>query len=342
MRGNTGPHGMGRQKRRATEWTGGGTPGEDEESEREIHETRRVRTRRGGTPDRRATGAAGVAQQQQEAGPHEQQQQGMKTAGMQTATPRTAGEGSARDARGAGRRTAHERERATREREVLEDGNMRGNSGTHGRKRNRGSGDGSAEAGVGEDEPGAVRDARRTRAQRAHGANRAMEVEAVATPESMRGTSKVGPEMHMREDEHEIECVACGEDEPTGSSATARRETAAHDGEDVGEAPAAATTHGGDTAPQPTSLEAGVNMNSGRPKRQNRGQPSYDEKNRRKVARTSGTQRNKTRIRYVDDGGGRGRVPLAQTVVVGQVCIQRIERAGRDRQDAGRPPGEPG
>ena len=44
----------------------------------------------------------------------------------------------------------------------------------------------------------------------------------------------------------------------------------------------------------------------------------------------------------VDDGSGRGRVALENTIVVGRVYIQRMERMGKDRRDAGRPPREPG
>ena len=44
----------------------------------------------------------------------------------------------------------------------------------------------------------------------------------------------------------------------------------------------------------------------------------------------------------VDDGSGRGRVALENTIVVGRVYIQRMERKGKNRRDAGRPPQEPG
>ena len=291
---------------------------------------------------RRSNSKATGGEQQQGAGTHEQQQKRMDIAETQTTTPRTAGENGTRDTQGTGKRTTRERERATRERDTLEHESMRGNIGPHERKRSRASSDGSAEAGIGKDESDATREAQCTRAQRAHGEEGAMEVEVMATPESMRGTSKVSPEMHTHEDMRGIEHVASEEEEMAGSSAAPRRETTRHDDVDVGEAPAAATAHGGDTAPQPTSLAAGVNVIRSRPKRKSRGQPTYDETNRRQAARTNVAQRNKARMRYVHDGGGRGRVTLAQTVVVGQVCIQRMERAGRDRQDAGRPPREPG
>lgn len=220
---------------------------------------------------------------------------------------------------------------------------MRGNIGPHERKRCRASSDGSAEAGIGKDGSDATREAQCTRAQRAHGEEGAMEVEVMATPESMRGTSKESPEMHTHEDTRGMAHVVCEEEEiAAGSSAAPRRRATRYDEADASEAPAAATAHGGDTAPQPTSLAAGVNVIRSRPKRKSRGQPTYDETNRRQAARTNVAQRNKARMRYVHDSGGRGRVTLAQTVVVGQVCIQRMERAGRDRQDAGRPPREPG
>ena len=39
---------------------------------------------------------------------------------------------------------------------------------------------------------------------------------------------------------------------------------------------------------------------------------------------------------------GKGRVALEHTIVVGRVYIQRMERTGMDRRDAGKPPRKPG
>ena len=44
----------------------------------------------------------------------------------------------------------------------------------------------------------------------------------------------------------------------------------------------------------------------------------------------------------MEEGRGRGRVPLAQTIVVGRVCVVRTARTGTERTDAGRPHPDPG
>ena len=48
------------------------------------------------------------------------------------------------------------------------------------------------------------------------------------------------------------------------------------------------------------------------------------------------------RIRYIGSGAGTGRVPLAQAIVVGRVCVVRTARMGEIRTDAGRPRPDPG
>ena len=102
-----------------------------------------------------------------------------------------------------------------------------------------------------------------------------------------------------------------------------------------------------DTAQQSTaadSVEAehSPDVNVNRPKRSNRGQPMYDQTKRRKTASKEGEGKSAVVANKADGGSGRGRVTLAQTVVVGRVYIQRMERTGMDRRDAGRPPREPG
>ena len=82
-------------------------------------------------------------------------------------------------------------------------------------------------------------------------------------------------------------------------------------------------------------------MNVNRPKRR-RGQPVYYPTKRVKTANADGEGKSAVVARRADNGSGRGRVPLAQTVVVGRVYIQRMERTGMERRDAGRPPREPG
>ena len=47
-------------------------------------------------------------------------------------------------------------------------------------------------------------------------------------------------------------------------------------------------------------------------------------------------------MRYVEEGRGRGRVPLAQAIGVGRVCVVRTERTGKERTDAGWPSPDPG
>ena len=83
-----------------------------------------------------------------------------------------------------------------------------------------------------------------------------------------------------------------------------------------------------------------VNVN--RPKRRNRGQPAYYPKKRKKTTQATGKKTSTAQKGQVDDGSGRGRVALENTIVVGRVYIQRMERKGKNRRDAGRPPGEPG
>ena len=82
-------------------------------------------------------------------------------------------------------------------------------------------------------------------------------------------------------------------------------------------------------------------VNTGRPKRSNTGRPAGEQVKRR---RTEHGERKRTegRIRYVEDGKGRGRLPVAQTIIVGRVCVVRTARSGAERTDAGRPNPDPG
>ena len=73
-----------------------------------------------------------------------------------------------------------------------------------------------------------------------------------------------------------------------------------------------------------------------------KGQPVYYPVKRAKTTNADGGGRSAVTARGADGGSGRGKVPLAQTVVVGKVYIQRMERKGMERRDAGRPPREPG
>ena len=79
-----------------------------------------------------------------------------------------------------------------------------------------------------------------------------------------------------------------------------------------------------------------------RPKRSNRGQPVYVQTKRRKTTHAIEKKQGTAQKGRGDDGSGKGRVALENTIVVGRVYIQRMERMGKDRRDAGRPPREPG
>ena len=70
--------------------------------------------------------------------------------------------------------------------------------------------------------------------------------------------------------------------------------------------------------------------------------PVYDQTKRRKTKHTAGKKKSTAQASQVDNGSGKGRVALEQTIVVGRVYIQRMERTGMDRRDAGKPPREPG
>ena len=81
-----------------------------------------------------------------------------------------------------------------------------------------------------------------------------------------------------------------------------------------------------------------------RPKRKNRGQPVYfaQEKKRQATTNDGRRKRGMARIRYIDNGNGRGGVALEQTVAVGRVYMDRMERQVEKARDTGRPPGDPG
>ena len=82
-------------------------------------------------------------------------------------------------------------------------------------------------------------------------------------------------------------------------------------------------------------------VNTGRVRRSSTGRPAGEQTRRRGMGHG---ERNRTegRIRYVEEGKGRGRAPVAQTIVVGRVCVVRTARTGTKRTDAGRPNPDPG
>ena len=81
-----------------------------------------------------------------------------------------------------------------------------------------------------------------------------------------------------------------------------------------------------------------------RPKRKNRGQPVYfaQEKKRQATTNDGRKKRGMVRIRYIDSGNGKGRVALEQTVTVGRVYMDGMEKQVEKVRDAERPPGDPG
>ena len=68
----------------------------------------------------------------------------------------------------------------------------------------------------------------------------------------------------------------------------------------------------------------------------------YPTKRRRATTHMTTEEEGTAQKKQVDDGSGRGRVALENTIVVGRVYVQRMERKGWNRRDAGRPPREPG
>ena len=69
----------------------------------------------------------------------------------------------------------------------------------------------------------------------------------------------------------------------------------------------------------------------------------FTQEKKRKTATNDGRRKKGTaRIRYIDNGSGKGKVALEQTVAVGRVYMDRMEQQGEKVRDAGRPPGDPG
>ena len=131
------------------------------------------------------------------------------------------------------------------------------------------------------------------------------------------------------------------DDEVEGRATTAKAATPQREEGEEREQPTA-TTHqsivgGREEVPRPAQA---VN----RPKRKNRGQPVYfaQEKKRQATTNDGRKKRGMVRIRYIDSGNGKGRVALEQTVTVGRVYMDGMEKQVEKVRDAGRPPGDPG
>jgi len=94
---------------------------------------------------------------------------------------------------------------------------------------------------------------------------------------------------------------------------------------------------------QAGKAEGGVKEGyKGRARRGREKEGGYYPTKRRKTTHATGKEKSTAQKKQADDGSGRGRVALENTIVVGRVYIQRMERKGKNRRDAGRPPGEPG
>ena len=131
------------------------------------------------------------------------------------------------------------------------------------------------------------------------------------------------------------------EDEADGRAATAQAATPQREEREEREQLTATTQQSiaGEREKVPRPAQA-VN----RPKRKNRGQPVYfaQEKKRQATTNDGRKKRGMARTRYIDNGNGRGGVALEQTVAVGRVYMDRMERQVEEARDTGRPPGDPG
>ena len=248
---------------------------------------------------------------------------------------------SMRGARGGRKRGARTWEGEKQGEGAAVEGSMRGKSGTHENKKRRVVGtSGQRER---EAEP---RETEGTRAQGAHGRGamtrgQTAEVPSTATMGSMRGTGSEGSAVEGSGDARMSEQSAADEEREEEGRDGERRETAAtpqREGDEEREQT--------DTAQQPT--DCGLCDFTGCDREQTKEEIEDNRcMTRRRGAKTArGKQerggKSAVKTNKADSGSGRGRVALAQTIVVGRVYIQRMERTGMDRRDAGRPPREPG
>ena len=77
------------------------------------------------------------------------------------------------------------------------------------------------------------------------------------------------------------------------------------------------------------------------PRRKCTARAENEQKGRRDTGRGT-TRRAAERIRYIGSGTGKGKIPLAQAIMVGRVCVVRTARTGEERTDAGWPCLDPG
>ena len=223
-------------------------------------------------------------------------------------------------------------------------GSMRGGVGTHESKRRRVEAEGREDEETRQSGPGDTR----AHGIAAHGTaaqGHAMEEESTAAKENMRGLST--------EDGTEDRGATTLEgarreqdDEEDGEEGAPRHDGAGEDGSETAtESRQQQHTASEDT--QPSSVhrkeEGGVKEGyKGRARRGREKEGGYYPTKRRKTTHATGKEKSTAQKKQADDGSGRGKVALENTIVVGRVYIQRMERKGKNRRDAGRPPGEPG
>ena len=247
---------------------------------------------------------------------------------------------STRVTRAQGKRLMGETECTAARNSAEQAGSMRGHTGPHGKKKHKTGESEQEEWETGEQGAEVERAAPSKQEQNSQEEEQATAVESMADAGIMRGKGTGIKEMHMA-----ARCSGTCEDDEQNEEGHLQSTEIGAQREQDGEVHATAAQRWSEGPTRPTQARSlrKPEGNVNRPKRMNRGQPEYfpEAKKRKRTTGEGSTSRNKTRIRYVDSRGGKGRVALAHTIVVGQVCVQRTAR-GDDRRDAGRPPREPG
>ena len=175
-----------------------------------------------------------------------------------------------------------------------------------------------------------------------------MEEESTAAKEDMRGLSTEGGTEDRRATTPEGERPREHDDEEDGEEGAACHDGAGEDdSETATESRQQQHTASEDTqrheGSQGGKVEGGVKEGyKGRARRGREKEGGYYPTKRRKTTHATGKEKSTAQKKQADDGSGRGKVALENTIVVGRVYIQRMERKGKNRRDAGRPPGEPG
>ena len=295
---------------------------------------KRARQRREGEGDERES----RTEEGQAAGPHEGQEHGRDARKRRKQEVQGGDTDGGRGTRARGKEGARTREDGTRESEGAATRSMRGQEGAHGEKRQRTSGHERGESGETREEG---------RSTRARGSEREEEGRIEGTEEenttqegSMRPTRNTRTEQgHRGKRERSTEDE--DEEDEAGRTKQAAAATPQYEDEEEQEQPAA-TQQSIEAAEKEKVPRPAQTVN--RPKRTNRGQPVYftQEKKRKVAAQDGRRKKGAARIRYIDNGSGKGKVALEQTVAVGRVYMERMEQQGDKDRDTGRPPGDPG